>query len=144
MTAAGIAGARVLLARAAEAREILPRLLREAGAAVDEVASYTTVQPRTDVSDVRSRLADGTVDLVTFTSSSTVRNFLSLLGPDALPLLSRTAIGCIGPITADTAQAAGLTVALQPAAYTIPAFTAAILAHFAATAPRGGAIDPTE
>ncbi|MGH7786281.1 MAG: uroporphyrinogen-III C-methyltransferase [Candidatus Binatia bacterium] len=144
MTAAGIAGARVLLARAAEAREILPRLLREAGAAVDEVASYTTVPPRTDASEVRARLADGTVDLVTFTSSSTVRNFLALVGADAAALLSRTAIGCIGPITADTARAAGLTVALQPSAYTIPAFTAAILAHFAAAAPRDGAIDPTE
>jgi uroporphyrinogen III methyltransferase/synthase len=75
-------------------------------------------------------LHDGAIDLVTFTSSSTVRNFLALLGRDAATLLGRSAIGCIGPVTADTVRAAGLPVAIQPTAYTIPAFTAAIISHF--------------
>ncbi len=130
MRASGVAGQRVLLARAAAARDVLPVMLREAGATVEEVASYQTVRPRTDMSEVRRLLHDGAIDLVTFTSSSTVRNVLALLGHDAATLLGRTAIGCIGPITADTVRAAGLPVAIQPTAYTIPAFTAAIISHF--------------
>ncbi len=136
MRAAGIAGAHILLPRAAGAREILPALLREAGAQVDEVASYRTAAPRTDMREVCDLLAAGAVDLVTFTSSSTVRQFLALLGDGARELLRDVAIGCIGPITADTARAAGLRVAVQPSAYTIPAFTGAILAYFAAAGPR--------
>ncbi len=133
MCAAGVAGTRVLLPRAAAAREILPQLLRDAGAEVEEVASYQTVPARTDVGELRRLLEAGSVDLVTFTSSSTVRSFLALVGDDAAALLGRAAIGCIGPITADTARAAGLRVAVQPAAYTIPAFTEAILDYFSST-----------
>jgi uroporphyrinogen III methyltransferase/synthase len=59
-----------------------------------------------------------------------VRNFLALLGPNAAALLGRTKVGCIGPITAETAADAGLDVAIQPAAYTVPAFADAILQHF--------------
>jgi uroporphyrinogen III methyltransferase/synthase len=133
MVAAGASGQRVLLPRAAGAREILPVLLRESGATVEEVHSYQTIIARVDVGEVRNLLQDNAVDLVTFTSSSTVRNFLSLLGPDASDLLRRTKVGCIGPITADTAAGAGLDVAIQPAAYTVPAFAEAILQHFATT-----------
>jgi uroporphyrinogen III methyltransferase/synthase len=133
---AGIAGSRVLLPRAASAREILPELLRAAGANVEEVAVYETVRASTDASVVRQSLVDGRVDLVTFTSSSTVKSFLASLGDDAVPLLARTAIGCIGPITAETARAMGLQVVLQPRDYTIPAFAEAIIAYFASG--RGG------
>jgi uroporphyrinogen III methyltransferase/synthase len=132
MEAAAVRGQRVLLPRAAGAREILPALLRDAGATVEEVHSYETVVARVDVGEVRDLLERGAVDLVTFTSSSTVQNFLALVGSDAVDLLRRTKIGCIGPITADTATDAGLQVAIQPAAYTVPAFTEAILQHFAA------------
>jgi uroporphyrinogen III methyltransferase/synthase len=131
MARAGVGGHRVLLPRAAGAREILPVLLREAGATVEEVHSYETVVARADAGEVRGLLANGAVDLVTFTSSSTVRNFLTLVGADAVALLSGTKVGCIGPITADTATGAGLKVAIQPTAYTVPAFAEAILEHFA-------------
>ncbi len=131
MRSAGIDGARVLLPRAAGAREILPVLLREAGAVVEEVSSYRTVVPDTDVHEVREHLAEGRIDLVTFTSSSTVRNFISLLGENAAALLARTRIGCIGPITADTVREAGMSVAIQPADYTVPAFAEAIVDYFA-------------
>ena len=141
MRAAGVAGARVLLPRAAGAREILPALLREAGATVEEVASYRTATPRTDMREVRELLAARAVDLVTFTSSSTVRHFVALLGDDAGDLLRGVPVGCIGPITADTARAAGLSVAVQPAAYTIAAFTETILEYFV-SAPRRSERDP--
>jgi uroporphyrinogen III methyltransferase / synthase len=132
MHAAGVAGARVLLPRAAGAREILPALLRAAGAEVDEVASYRTTMPRTDMREVRELLAAHAVDLVSFTSSSTVRHFVALLGDDASELLRDVAVGCIGPITANTAREVGLRVVVEPAAYTVPAFSEAILAHFTA------------
>jgi uroporphyrinogen III methyltransferase/synthase len=127
---AGISGARILLPRAAGARAVLPEELRAAGAHVDEVAVYATAVPRTDMVEVRDLLAARAIDLVTFTSSSTVRHFLALLGADAAALLRDVAVGCIGPITADTAREAGLSVAVQPASYTIPAFSEAILAYF--------------
>lgn len=136
MREAGLVGARVLLPRAAEAREILPVMLRAAGAAVDEVPSYETVLPRADSGAIGDRLQRGTVDCVTFTSSSTVRNFLALLGDQAAARLAGVAIACIGPITADTARAAGLTVAVQPAAYTVPALTEALVEYFAAAPAR--------
>lgn len=131
MRAAGLGGVRVLLPRAAVAREILPILLREAGAHVDEVPAYETVAPRADLDELRDRLARRAVDLVTFTSSSTVRNFVALLGADAAALLAGVRAACIGPITADTARAAGLEVVVQPATYTIAALTEAIVAYLA-------------
>ncbi len=134
MQAAGIAGARVLLPRATVAREILPIMLRDAGATVDEVPAYATIPARVDLSELRALLQARAVDLVTFTSSSTVRSFLTLLGADAAALLAGVSAGCIGPITAETARAAGLEVVLQPTTYTIAAFTEAIRAHFATRA----------
>jgi uroporphyrinogen III methyltransferase/synthase len=131
MIAAGVRGGRVLLPRAAVAREILPITLREAGATVDEVPAYETVMPRGDLTELRAWLADGRVDLVTFTSSSTVRNFVARLGADAERLLAGVRAACIGPITADTARQAGLEVVVQPATYTIAAFTEAIVGHLA-------------
>ena len=129
MRVAGVAGARVLLPRAAVAREILPIMLRDAGATVDEVPAYETITPGADLSELRDRLARKAVDLVTFTSSSTVRNFVALLGADAPALLAGVRAACIGPITADTAREAGLEVVVQPSTYTIAAFTDAIVAH---------------
>ncbi|MEO8602198.1 MAG: uroporphyrinogen-III C-methyltransferase [bacterium] len=130
MTAAAIAGARVLLPRAAVAREVLPVMLRAAGAVVDEAASYRSVAPSRDLRELRALVAERAVDLVTFTSSSTVTNFVALLGADAAALLADSPAGCIGPITADTARAAGFRVVVQPRTYTVAAFTAAIERHF--------------
>jgi len=130
MCAAGMAGARVLLPRAAVAREVLPQMLRAAGAVVDEVASYRSAAPLRDTSELRALLAEGAVDLITFTSSSTVTNFVALLGSEAASQIAAAPVGCIGPITADTARAAGLRVAVQSSVYTIAAFTEAIVAYF--------------
>ncbi len=130
MIAGGVDGARVLLPRAAVAREVLPAMLRDAGALVDEVPAYETVPAPVDRDELRALLAARAVDLVTFTSSSTVRTFVALLGDDAASLLADLPAGCIGPITADTARAAGMPVVLQPATYTIAALTEAIVAHF--------------
>ena len=104
----GVAGARLLLPRAAEAREVLVSGLRAAGAAVDDVACYqTTTSPA--AARARELLAAGDVDIVTFTSSSTVRNLLAAIDDDR-SLLANVLVACIGPITAQTARDLGLRV----------------------------------
>lgn len=128
----GVAGARILLPRAGGAREILPQMLRQAGAAVDEVVTYQSARPRALPPELPALLAERAIDLVTFTSSSTVRHFVELAGAAA-----RTApAACIGPITAETARTAGLNVVVEPRVYTVAALRDAILEHFA-TAPAG-------
>lgn len=120
------AGSRVLLPRALEAREVLPDELRARGALVDVVPAYRTVPGDGDAA-VLERMRAGDVDAVTFTSSSTVRNFVRLAeGVD----LGAMVVATIGPITSATARALGMTVAVEPEEYTVPALVEALGAHF--------------
>ncbi len=128
---AGVAQQRVLLPRAGGAREVLPIELRALGAVVEEVVTYVTVPARVDAQELRQLLRRGEVHLVTFTSSSTVHNFVALLGDNLDEALAHAEIGCIGPITAETARSYGLRVSIQPATYTVPAFVDAIVRHYA-------------
>ncbi len=136
LAAEDLRGRRVLLPRAAGARTILPETLAARGAVVDEVIAYRAVAPAdTDVAGLRAALAAGAVDALTFTSSSTVRNFVDLIGADDVARLitkGRPAIACIGPVTAETARELGLHVAMMPASYTVPALAAALVEHFRA------------
>lgn len=134
--AESLAGRRVLLPRAAGARSLLPDALRARGASVDDVALYEATLPDAAAGAVlRDALAHRRVDAITFTSSSTVRNFATLLGDDAAALVATAgaAVACIGPVTAATAAALGLAVAVQPAAYTVAALVDALVAHFCTT-----------
>jgi uroporphyrinogen III methyltransferase/synthase len=135
LVATGVAGRRVLLARAAGARTVLPERLRAAGALVDDVATYRTVLPP-EAAAAPARFAGGRrPDLVTFTSSSTVTNFARLFpGHDLGAVLAGVAVGCIGPVTAATARDLGLAVAVAPTEYTVAAFATAIVEYFAARA----------
>jgi uroporphyrinogen III methyltransferase/synthase len=134
MIAAGVAGKRVLLARAAGARTVLPERLRAAGALVDDVATYRTVVPPEAAAAPALFAGERRPDLVTFTSSSTVTNFAALFpGRDLGEVLAGVAVGCIGPVTAGTARDLGLRVDVEPAAYTVPAFTAAIVDYLRKT-----------
>ncbi len=128
---AGIAGKRILLPRAAGARAVLPEELHRCGAVVEEVITYRSAVPREPVEALRALLVRGDVDLVTFTSSSTVHNFVSICDRCVDQVLTHADIGCIGPITAETARGYGMQVAIQPHAYTIPAFVDAIVRHYA-------------
>jgi uroporphyrinogen III methyltransferase/synthase len=137
MIAAGVAGRRVLLARAAGARTVLPERLRAAGALVDDVATYRTVVPPEAAAAPALFAGAGRPDLVTFTSSSTVTNFAALFpGRDLAEMLHGVAVGCIGPVTAGTARDLGLHVDVEPAAYTVPAFAAAIVDYLRAAPAR--------
>jgi len=124
-------GRRVLLPRALEARDILPDTLRQWGAQVEVTPAYETVLPAHQSAQVLSALRAGQVDCLTFTSSSTVSNFFRMFSrDDIMPALRAVVIACIGPITAQTAEKYGLSVAVMPADYTIPALVAAIRDHF--------------
>jgi uroporphyrinogen III methyltransferase/synthase len=121
-----VEGRRVLVARAAEARDVLPDALRERGAEVDVVALYETVREEPDAEAVEAAQA---ADYVTFTSSSTVANLTAALG-DRFPTGAR--IVSIGPITSDSARAAGLTVDVEAERHDIDGLLAALLADAAA------------
>jgi uroporphyrinogen III methyltransferase/synthase len=119
-------GTRVLLPRALEAREVLPTELGAHGAVVDVVVVYRTVKGSGDPA-VLEAIRAGEADVVTFTSSSTVRSFIELTeGID----ISRLVVACIGPVTSKTAREVGLTVSVEPEQYTIPALVEALAAHF--------------
>jgi uroporphyrinogen III methyltransferase / synthase len=123
-----IKGARILVPRAQVAREILPQLLHEKGAGEVVVApAYQTVIPqRNDIERMRQLVRTGAIDLVTFTSSSTVHNFQAMLGGQITGLKAAV----IGPITAQAAHARGFDVVVSPAAYTVDSLLEAIVGHF--------------
>ncbi|MGD9735935.1 MAG: uroporphyrinogen-III C-methyltransferase [Solirubrobacterales bacterium] len=117
-----VAGRRVLIARAAEAREVLPEALRERGAEVDVVALYETVREQPEEEAVAA--AQG-ADYVTFTSSSTVRNLVEALG-DRFPAAAR--VVSIGPVTSETARELGLRVDVEAKRHDVDGLLAALLA----------------
>lgn len=121
-------GAKILIPRAEVAREFLPEQLRMKGAVVDVVPVYTTVLPQADLSRLKEELLAGAIDVVTFTSSSTVANFIELMGGrnEARRLAAKTIVACIGPITARTAGEHGLSVTIMPGENTVPALAQAI------------------
>jgi uroporphyrinogen III methyltransferase/synthase len=130
---------RVLLARAAQARDALPRALREAGCQVDVVPAYETHPPSPDARSALEReLEGGRVDVVTFTSSSTVDNLCDWLGSRASTLLAAARIACIGPVTAETARARGLRVDVLAAEYTVPGLVRALRTALAQEQGAGG------
>jgi uroporphyrinogen III methyltransferase / synthase len=127
------AGKRFLMPRAMVARDVLPDTLRQWGAEVDVVPAYETVLPSARSSEILARFHKGTIDCVTFTSSSTVSNFFSLFDrAEILAHLNRITIASIGPITTQTAEGYGLKVNIQPSDYTIQALSEAICKHFSA------------
>lgn len=126
-----LAGRRVLIPRAAVARDVLPETLRQWGATVDVVEAYRTVAPAFDATAICRRLQHGGVDMVTFTSSSTVTNFVQLCGADSLTaLVGAAAIASIGPITARTIEELGGRVAVMAREFTIDGLIAAMIDHF--------------
>jgi uroporphyrinogen-III synthase len=122
----GIQGARILIPRAEIARTALPDGLRERGAMVDVVPVYRTIRGTPDPL-VIDRIDAGEIDIVTFTSSSTVTNLIDMLDGDASRLNS-VVIACIGPITEATAREHGLEVEVTAGEYSIPGLIDALCA----------------
>lgn len=138
LLALGAATGRVLLPRAREARDILPDALRRAGAEVDVIPVYETVPALGDRDEVLRLLREGSLDCITFGSSSTVRNFLAAIPAEELKAHPETKLACIGPVTADTLASHGLTADIQPDDYTIPALVRAVAGAFTAGAHDSG------
>ncbi|MFM8303527.1 MAG: uroporphyrinogen-III C-methyltransferase [Actinomycetota bacterium] len=120
-------GERVLLARAAQARDVLPEGLGARGYTVDVLPVYRTVTAAPDP-DALARVRGGRVDAVTFTSSSTVRNFVDLVGPLTEPA---PIVVSIGPVTSATARELGLSVTTEATEHTIDGLVDALVAQFA-------------
>ena len=119
---------RILIPRAAKARDVVPEALRAVGCRVDVVAAYETHAPPPEtVQSLVRELEEGRLDVATFTSSSTVENFCDLLGSRAPELLGRVRVAAIGPVTAETARARGIRVDVQAREFTVPGLVACLL-----------------
>jgi uroporphyrinogen-III synthase len=144
-----VKGKRVLLVRAKIARDVIPKELRKAGAHVDVVEAYETVVPQSSRHRLRAALKNRRPHVVTFTSSSTVRNFVNLLGSRATPAtmhavggqecpphkaLGGILMASIGPVTSATLRELGLSVDISAKEYTIPGLVEAIVRAVAARA----------
>ncbi|WP_459909525.1 uroporphyrinogen-III C-methyltransferase [Desulfotomaculum defluvii] len=124
-------GDRILLPRADIARKLLPQALEEMGAQVHEVVAYRTVLGDGNAAAIRESLANGDINVVTFTSSSTVQNFVKLIGEEGLPqLMDKVVVASIGPITSNTARKLGLRVDVEAKEYTIDGLVQAITDYY--------------
>jgi uroporphyrinogen-III synthase len=131
-----VEGKRILLVRAKVARDVIPRELRKAGAVVDVVEAYETVVPPSSRARLRAALKNSSKrpDVITFTSSSTVKNFVALLGPSGRARSRKDArlegitLASIGPVTSATLRELKLGVDVEARQYSIPGLVQAIVA----------------
>src|SRR6059058_6159146 len=122
----GVENLRILLARAEKARDVLPRELSKLGAIVDEAFAYCTVPETRDITGARRRFLEEGADLITFTSSSTVENFLDL----GLPWPKGMQVASIGPITSKTASDRGLKIDIETRRHDVDGLVEAIRKFF--------------
>jgi len=127
----GVAGQRILIPRAKQAREVLPEELRKAGAVVNVLPVYETVMDTGNRDEVIDRIDAGTIDAITFGSSSTVDNFFAQVPAELLKRHPEVCLAAIGPVTGQTLTKHGLAPTVQPKAFAIPALVAALTIHFA-------------
>jgi uroporphyrinogen III methyltransferase/synthase len=126
-----IQGKHILLPRAAQARPVIPNELAKMGAMVSDVPTYRTIQDKRNVDRLMDLLKEKRADLITFTSSSTAKNFRALFTDDAFKALTaEVPVAAIGPITADTARSLGFRMDLVAEEFTIPGLCDAVLGYF--------------
>jgi uroporphyrinogen III methyltransferase/synthase len=123
---------RILIPRAEVARDLLPQQLKARGADVTVAVAYRTIRPEADVNALKGLLQEKRVDVVAFTSSSGVQNYVECFADveEAVALTAHALVACLGPITAQKAEACGLKVSIVPKANTVPALADAIAEHF--------------
>ncbi|MCP4264180.1 MAG: uroporphyrinogen-III C-methyltransferase [Candidatus Brocadiaceae bacterium] len=121
-------GKRILMPRADIARSYLPEELQKMGAEVVDIVAYKTVIAANGDDSILDKLKSGMVDIVTFTSSSTVRNFVKIIGEDNLSTFKENVqFASIGPITTETAEELGIDISIKADEYTIPGLVQAIV-----------------
>lgn len=128
-------GLNILVPRAEKARDVLPRGLGKAGAKVDCVTAYRAISSGRKKEELDSWIKEGLVDVITFTSPSTVENFVKIMGSD-YTLPSEIKIACIGPVTAEATRKAGLPVDILQERYTVPALIARLVEYFGSSSAR--------
>jgi len=128
-----VEGRNVLLVRAKVARDVIPRELRRAGAAVDVVEAYETIVPAASRKRLQAALKSPRLrpDAITFTSSSTAKNFLELLGKNRARQLDGIVLASIGPVTSATLREIGLRVDVEASEYTMDGLVAALIRKLA-------------
>lgn len=131
-------GKHILMPRADIARSYLPEELQKLGADVADVIAYKTVIADSEDGTVLEQLKDGTIDIVTFTSSSTVRNFVQIIGKDNFDKIKeKVQFASIGPITTETAEDMDITLSIKADEYTIPGLVTAIVENVKGNASGG-------
>ncbi len=121
-------GKHILMPRADIARSYLPEELQKLGVVVADVIAYKTVIADSEDGTLLEKLQEGTVDIVTFTSSSTVRNFVQIVGKDNFEnFKEKVQFASIGPITTETAEEMGISLSIKADEYTIPGLVKAIV-----------------
>lgn len=123
-------GARMLLIRASEARDILPQTLENAGAFVTIAEAYRNVVPPDSIADLQTLLQNNPPEAITFTSASTARNLVALLEAASLTLPHTITLASIGPITSAAMHTVGLTPTIEAEEATIPSLVEALATHF--------------
>ncbi len=124
-----VKGEKFLLVRAAEARDVLPEGLKKHGASVDVATAYVTVNSEKKKNELEELFEKNQVDVITFTSSSTVSNFIKIMG-SGFKLPKNVKIACIGPVTAVAAQKAGFSVDIHQEEYTMEGLVRALIEFF--------------
>jgi uroporphyrinogen III methyltransferase/synthase len=119
---------KILIPRAAQARDILPEGLKKQGAEVDVVTTYRTINSGKKKEELAAMIYDNKVDVITFTSSSTVTNFVEIMGRD-FTLPPRIDVACIGPVTAATAKKAGFQIDISREEYTMEGLVQSLINH---------------
>ena len=122
-------GKRVLLPRAEVARDVIPQGLSKMGATVDVVTAYRTVKSGRRREELEALIQEGKVDVITFTSPSTVINFVDIMGED-YKIPAAIKVACIGPVTVTAARKLGLRIDIVQETYTVPGMVEAIKEKF--------------
>ena len=126
-----IKGKNILIPRAKVARELLPDSMRKLGARVTIAETYVTFKPKHNKKQVGKLLREGSIDAVTFTSSSTVNNFMDVWGKEkGLELMNNVTVASIGPITSNSARKLGLEPSIEPKKYTTEALAESLIEFF--------------
>jgi uroporphyrinogen III methyltransferase/synthase len=133
-----LGGERILFPRADKARDVITTALTALGAEVLAPVAYCNTTPDALPAEALAALEAGGVDAVCFTASSTVENLHAILGAAEFHrLLAPLAVAAIGPITSKSCTKLGLTVAIEPAEYTLKALAEALLRHYSGLSPSG-------
>lgn len=138
LLARGVADCRILYPRAELARDVIPRQLSQAGAMVDAPVAYRTVPASHNGEELVRLLQQQQLDVITFGSSSSVENFVSLLGDQAQALTRCVVLASIGPLTTATADRLGLRIDVEAEQYTLDGLVAALIDYFNPSAAPSG------